>query len=311
MKLFVNLVYPVLLAIFCGLAHAEGKSAALNATDGFVDDWLAIVAKAKEYQPHWITPLATVTARLEQEVRIDVSRQYMNSGLDYTNYVGSKGLELIPTENTEVIINLPNYQTRDVRNATGASKLTYENHGWQDETVLFKYRLLSANEESGNYIVTAFLGAAFPTGYDGLTSSGKATTYSNHKEIYTATLAAGKGWGDRESGLSMQSTLGFSEVVGTQVKMGTNIPSVQWNTTLQGHLYKYFWPEVEINATHFEDGDLHGKNQVLITYGMILGRFKINDHSNFIVGAGYQNSLSDSSSNAYDRGWTSSARVTF
>jgi hypothetical protein len=311
MKLFVNLVYTLLLAIFCGHAYAETNSAELNDGAGFVEDWATMVAKAKEGQPHWITPLATVTARLQQGVRMDASRQYMNNGLDYTNYGGSKGLELIPTENTEVIINLPNYQTRDVRNATGASKLTYANHGWQDETVLFKYRLLSANEESGNYIVTAFLGASFPTGYDGLTNSGKATTYSNHKEVYTATLAAGKGWGDQETGLSLQSTLGFSDVVGEQLKIGTNIPSVQWNTTIQGHLYEYFWPEVEINATHFEDGDLHGKNQVLITYGMILGRFKINDHSNFTIGAGYQNSLSDSTANAYDRGWTSSARITF
>jgi hypothetical protein len=124
-------------------------------------------------------------------------------------------------------------------------------------------------------------------------------------------LAAGKGWGDRESGISIQSTLGFSDIVGTQVKSGTNIPSVQWNTTLQGHVSQYFWPEIELNATHFEDGDLHGKNQVLITYGLILGRFKINDHSNFIIGAGYQDSFSDSKSNAYDRGWTSSARITF
>jgi hypothetical protein len=280
------------------LAYAEESN--------FMDDWMSMVAKTKEEQPHWITPLATVTARLEQEVRFDVSKQYMNNGLDYTNYGAGKGLELIPTENTEIIINLPNYQTRDPRNATGTTKLNgYKvDAAWQDETLLAKYRLLSANEENGNYILTAFLGASLPTG------SG-VDTYSNHKEVYTATLAAGKGWGDRETGVSLQSTFGLSDIVGKQIKTGTNIPSAQWNTTLQGHVYQYFWPEIELNATHFEDGPLHGKNQVLVTYGLILGRFKINDHSNFIIGAGYQDSLSDSKSNAYDRGWTSSARITF
>jgi hypothetical protein len=300
-----------MLFLCTGHAFAEDKSAELNAEGSFMDEWMAMVAKTKEVQPHWITPLATVTARLEQEVRLDISKQYMNSGLDYTNYGGGKGIEFIPSENTEIIINTPNYQTRDARNTMGANKLTYANNGWQDENVLLKYRLLSTNEESGNYIVTAFLGASFPTGYDGLTQSDKATTYSNHKEVYTATLAAGKGWGDRETGLSIQSTLGLSDIIGTQFKTSTNIPSVQWNTSLQGHLYQYFWPEVEINSTHFEDGDLHGKNQVLITYGIIVGRFKINNYSNLIIGAGYQNALSNSTSNAYDRGWTSSARIAF
>ena len=295
----------------------DNSSTAKADSGGFVDNWMSMVAQTKEEQPHWITPLATVTPRLEQEFRMDASKQYMNSGLDYTNYGGGKGLELIPTENTEIIINLPNYQTRDARNATGTSalfnkngSLKYSDSGWQDESLLLKYRLLSANEENGNYIVTAFLGASFPTGDEEIATAGKPTTYSNHKEVYTATLAAGKGWGDRESGFSVQSTLGLSDITGARTLV-TNIPSVQWNTTFQGHLNEYFWPEVEVNATHYDNGPLSGKNQVLVTYGVMLGRFKINDHSNFIVGAGYQNALSDSTSNAYDRGWTASARITF
>ncbi len=276
------------------------------ADDGsFIDDWMAMVAKTKEEQPHWVTPLATVTPRLEQEVRIDISKQYMNNGLDYTNYGGGKGLEVIPTEDTEIIINLPNYQTRDVRNSKGTTTLgNNPDSAWQDESLLVKYRLLSANEENGNYILTAFLGVSLPTATD-------EWTYSNKKDVYTATIAGGKGWGDRQSGVSIQSTLGLSEITGTQLKSGTNIPSAQWNNTLQGHVSEYFWPEVEVNATHFEDGAYHGKNQVMLTYGLMLGRFKINDHSNFIFGAGYQDSISDTRSNPYDRGWTTSARITF
>jgi hypothetical protein len=293
------------------------SATAMADSRSIVDNWMSMVTQAKEEQPHWITPLATVTPRLEQEIRMDISKQYMNSGLNYTNYGGGKGLEIIPTENTEIVINLPNYQTRDTRNAAGTSSLynkngylKYSDSGWQDESLLLKYRLLSANEENGNYIVTVFLGAFFPTGDDELSTSGNATTYSNHKEVYTVTLAAGKGWGSRESGFSVQSTLGLSDITGSRTLV-TNIPSVQWNTTFQGHFEKYFWPEIEVNATHFDNGPLTGKNQVLITYGAMLGRFKLNDHSNLIIGAGYQNALSNSSSNAYDRGWTTSARITF
>jgi hypothetical protein len=270
----------------------------------FFSNWADMVTKSKEEQPHWITPLSTVTPRLEQEIRFDVSEQFMNSGQNYSNYGAGKGLELIPTENTEVILNLPNYQNRTARNSKGKNAFTGD--GWQDESLLTKYRILSANEERGNYIVTAFLGASFPTG-------SSVGTFSNHMKVYTASLSAGKGWGSRVSGISMISTLGLSDIVGTpptSATNNTNIPSVTWNTTLQGH-YDYFWPEIEINASHFEEGKLKGKNQVLVTYGVILGRFKISEHSNLIIGAGYQNALSNSSSNAFDRGWTSTARITF
>ena len=59
----------------------------------------------------------------------------------------------------------------------------------------FKYRLMSANEENGNYILTAFMGLSVPTGSEAFTE--------NHY-IVTPTIAFGKGWGD----FDFQSTLG-------------------------------------------------------------------------------------------------------
>jgi len=282
------------LITFSIILHNQTSSA-----DG-LNDWQLMVGASKEAQPHWITPIATVTPRLEQEIRLDLTKQYMTNGSTYTNYGAGKGLELIPSENTEIVINLPNYQTRD----GGASSEVngYINRAWQDETLLLKYRFLSANEESGNYILTGFLGASIPTGSD-------YSTFSNQKEVYTATLAAGKGWGSRESGLDIQSTLGISSIAGEQKKIGTNIPSVAWNTTLQAHVYKYFWPEVEMNVSHFEDGPAHGKNQIIMTYGLVLGRLKVTDNSNFIIGVGYQNAISDYT--LYSHGWNLTTRLTF
>ncbi len=264
------------------------------------NEWRLMVDTTKEAQPHWITPVATVTPRLEQEIRLDYTKQYMANGATYTNYGAGKGLEIIPTENTEIVINFPNYQTRD-----GGPSSTIKDHvssAWQDESLLVKYRFLSANEENGNYILTGFLGASLPTGSDN-------STFSNHKEVYTATLAAGKGWGDRHTGIDIQSTFGVSSIAGEQIKTGTNIPSVAWNTTLQAHVYEYLWPEIEMNVSHFEDGPAHGKNQVIMTYGLMLGRFKLSEHSNFIIGGGYQNSVSDYT--LYGHGWNISSRITF
>jgi hypothetical protein len=79
--------------------------------------------------------------------------------------------------NTELIVGVPAYQTRN----TPKGKVD----GWADESLLLKYRFVSANEESGNYIVTGFMGVSLPTGGD---------AFTNHTAIFTPTIAAGKGW---------------------------------------------------------------------------------------------------------------------
>ena len=38
----------------------------------FLDDYFARVARNQAEQPHWVTPVATVTPRLEQEFRYDI-----------------------------------------------------------------------------------------------------------------------------------------------------------------------------------------------------------------------------------------------
>ena len=75
--------------------------------EGYFRNWFVRSDKAKEEQPHWMTPIVTVTPRLEQEVREDVLWQPRPNGRYLTNYGGQKGLELIPTENTEIIIGIP------------------------------------------------------------------------------------------------------------------------------------------------------------------------------------------------------------
>jgi Putative MetA-pathway of phenol degradation len=58
--------------------------------------------------------------------------------------------------------------------------------GFGDVAFQIKYRLLSANEEHGNYILTAFLGWSVPTG---------SYTNGSLHAIITPTIAYGKGFG--------------------------------------------------------------------------------------------------------------------
>src|ERR1700690_1127015 len=75
----------------------------------FLDDYFRRVAEQQAEQPHCVTPVATVTPRLEQEIRYDIFWQGHADGTTTENYGGSKGLELIPAKNVEVIIGIPPY----------------------------------------------------------------------------------------------------------------------------------------------------------------------------------------------------------
>lgn len=282
-----NKTYPIAFAITSSLlvfpAYAE--------EDSFFTNWLDNVSRTQESQPHWMTPLVTVTPRLEQEYRFDYNHLDKPKGAKLDNYGGGKGIEFIPSENTEVIVGVPAYQEQDTQKASTTGS------GWGDESLLLKYRILSANEEHGNYIVSAFLGASFPTGSD---------LFTNHHTIITPTIAAGKGWGDREAGVDVQTTLGMSIPTGGINELGK--PLV-WNTALQGHIWK-LWPEIETNYTHWYDGPHSGKSQLVVTYGTTIGRFEIEKRIKAIVGLGYQ-TVQGTPEVTLNHGMTATVRITF
>ncbi|HML27250.1 MAG TPA: hypothetical protein PKE16_00125 [Hyphomicrobium sp.] len=263
-----------------------------NAIQDFFARWQEISHAAKASQPDWMTPLATVTPRLEQEFRSDQFFEQMGNGGHLNVYDGGKGFEFIPTMTNEVLINLPPYEERTrIKQASG----------WGDwPAVTIKQRLISANKENGDYIVTAFFGVQAPTG---------DVPFTNDAWVITPTLAAGKGWGD----FDIQATVGVPIPLEHENKIGTSIVT---NIAFQYHLAKYFWPEFEVNYTHWADGERSGKDQVFLTPGLILGRFKVCDDSNLIIGAGYQFAVSPKTTSpvltpTYDSNWIVTTRLSF
>ena len=282
---------PPLVAQLTG----RGAPASSNPIYDYFANWQVRVEQAQASQPHWMTPLVTVTPRLEQEVRYDQYWETRGNGSTLDIFDSGKGLELIPTGTNEVLINPPAYQYK------GNTK--HPANGWLDDQFLVvKQRLVSANEESGNYIVTAFLGVT--------AASGNAA-FTNKTWIVTPTIAAGKGWGD----FDVQATLGANIPFKNQSTLGTSIPI---NVAFQYHLFKYFWPEFEVNDTYWIDGkERGGKDQVLLTPGVILGRFVIKDRIKAIIGGGYQVAVSPhyvdttEQTPAYNHAWILSARLAF
>lgn len=119
--------------------------------------WQDRVKEAQDSQPHWMTPLVTVTPRLEQEIRYDQTSQQLGNGAHIESFDNGKGLELIPTTTNEILFNAPPYFLR----SSGTGQIT----GLGDwPVVTVKQRIVSANEENGNYILTAFFGVQAPIG---------------------------------------------------------------------------------------------------------------------------------------------------
>src|SRR5215510_6766313 len=74
----------------------------------FWSAWFQRVDRSQGVQPRWVTPLATTTARLEEEWRSDVF-WVQRPGDTLTNIGGGKGPSVIPVERVEIIVSPPPY----------------------------------------------------------------------------------------------------------------------------------------------------------------------------------------------------------
>jgi hypothetical protein len=283
-------------------ATAVGHSCALTTSDGaygcrlsdFFESWAKASEAARASQPHWITPLMTVTARIEQNIRYDQYAEHLGNGADMNVFDGGKGIRLITSTTNEILISAAPYNER--------TNVSHPVSGWGDWPFLtVKQRLISANEENGNYIVSAFIGAQAPTG---------KVPFTNDAWVMTPTLAAGKGWGD----FDVQGTVGTPIPLEHESLIGTSIVT---NVAFQYHLSKYLWPEFEVNYTYWADGQRSGKNQVFLTPGVVLGRFEISKYKSLVVGVGYQFAISPKPTAqpvltpVYDSNWIGSVRLSF
>jgi hypothetical protein len=229
---------------------------------GFLSGWFERVSRTQAEQPHWLAPVFTATPRLEEMYVYDISSQNTAKG-DLTNFGGSRGLLLIPGERFNIIATPPSYYAHQNANI---------HDGFGDAAFLVKYRLAAKNEETGNYVVTAFLGATIPTG-----------SYANgsRNAVLTPSLGFGKGWGN----FDIQSTVGVGIPVSDVRVLGT---PVLYNTAFQYRILKKLWPELEVNAAFFPNGPKAGNEQVFVSPGLILGKFHLWKRVGFAIGGGIQ-----------------------
>jgi hypothetical protein len=255
-KILRSLALSLVMSV-CTLSLSSAQDSGIG---GYFSNWFPRVTKTQAEQPHWITPLYTTTPRLEEEFRADITWTPATGG-EGLNYLGGKGVELIPTEHTEIILGLPPYQVP----VTGPD-------GFGNIPLTLKYRLFAGNEEQGNCIVTAFLAGSIPYG-----------RFASKYGSITPTIAFGKGYRN----FDFQSTLGWTIPTGGRQKSGT---PVAYNMAFQYRVLRKLWPELEANVTLWPNGStqLVGQKQVFMSPGLVAGRFHLWRRLGFSIGTGEQ-----------------------
>ncbi|MGB7188786.1 MAG: transporter [Acidobacteriaceae bacterium] len=243
---------------------------------------------AQSRQPSWSVPLNQPYPMLIQVFRFDTARQITPAHADNWNFGVSKGLNIVPGFNSEFDFYPPSYLMHN----SGAKD------GFGDPMFGYKYRIASGNEAHGNYAIAAQLTATIPTG-----------SYSNGSAdaVLGPTFEAGKGWGR----FDIISCVGGSLPTGDTAKLGRVIA---WNTTAQYKVHKYFFPEIESNATYFFGGKNDGKTQNFLEPGLTTAKFKVRpgnetSRTGFAFGAGIQ--IATSSFHTYNHQLVFTSRFIF
>ncbi len=122
-------------------------------------------------------------------------------------------------------------------------------------------RVLSANDQQGDSILTAFVSTSFPT---------RTNHNGQPKAVITPTLAYGKGW----SVFDMQGTTGVSDPAASTSLIGR---TYRWNHAVRVHAASRLWPELEINRNWFSGGKNDGRSQTFLTPGVVIGRTPITE----------------------------------
>jgi len=260
---------------------------AAKSRPGFIATWKERVGETLSKQPSWPIPLVTASSGLVECFRSDFSRQITPAGTDTWNYGNGKGANLVPWYNTEFDAAVPPYIQHNSK----------AQDGFGDFSMLLKYRLAAADAAHGNYSFSASIGSSLPTG-----------SYKNGSPDATVipTIYAGKGFGR----FDVQSTIGATLPVADTAKLGR---VMAWNMVAQYHLGKYFWPEIENNASFYHAGQNDGRTQNFVTPGLMISKIRFSSdsqsHNALVFGGGMQ--IATSHFHTYNHGLVLTMRTIF
>jgi hypothetical protein len=253
----------------------------------FLQRFLAHTHDMGQIQPQSTTPFVIPDPRLVQYARFAVSHQYTTTGTETVNYGSAHGGGIILYHRFQLDFAPPSYI---VHNSTVKD-------GSGDATLLVKWRVASSGPAHHNYVVTADLAKSWTTG-----------SYSNGSRtgIFTPIVATSKGFGNK---FYVLSSIAGTLPTGKIAKQGRTI---LWNEGVQYHPARWFWLDMENNATFYKGGSNDGKTQNFITPGffyVLKPKSWSPTHPFFAFGEGMQ--IATSSFHSYNHNLISDFRFVF
>jgi hypothetical protein len=246
--------------------------------------WRRMADREEASEPNWLSPLATTSGRIKDELRYEMWHQTTPTGSTISTFGGGKGLEFIAAPRVQLLLGVPSYIGHSAPSPTD---------GFGDLPLMLKFRVASGNESNGDFLVTFLLSATVPSA-SRPNGAGEA--------VLTPTLALGKGWRK----FDVQTTFGANLPAADTQRLGRQL---LWNTTFQYRAGWKLWPEVEANSTFFEQGPSAGETQTFLTPGLGFGRVRLFRGLRFSMGGGLQ--IAVTRFHTYNHRWMLSVRFPF
>jgi hypothetical protein len=257
----------ILFVLFASASTALFAQSYYQSSSGFFDKWQARASATQALQPKWMVPVVSPYPMLIQVFRSDFTRQISPTHVTTWNLGTTRGLNLIPFARTEVDVFVPPYFEHSDKTPDGFGDFSFSG----------KFRILSANEKHGNYLLSTFVTTTLPTG-----------SYKNGATNATITpaITGGKGFGKFDAMVVIGSAL----PTGNTATIGRTL---SFNGVFQYHVQKYIWPELEINTTAWYGGSKDGKVQTFLTPGLMLGKYSFHtkdatSRTGLAAGVGFQ-----------------------
>src|SRR5258707_12939337 len=147
-KLSLSVVVATLIA--SNAFGQDGDSGQAQPKHSWYRKWRNAVDRTKANQPDWLSPLATTSGRLKDELRYDVWRQPVTGGKAAWQLGGNKGLEFVATSRTQIMLGIPTYILQPPNSPTA---------GFGDLPLQLKFPIASPEHPEENYRVTFVLSA--------------------------------------------------------------------------------------------------------------------------------------------------------
>jgi hypothetical protein len=143
----------------------ESKQKEENRKRRFFRSWLQMAAKTQAKQPDWLSPLATTSGRLKQELRYDIWDQPTAQGNRTYQFGGGKGLEFITSSRTQVLAGIPSYILRSPNGPPGGfgASAPTGSHGYGAGNAVLT-PTLAFGKGFGRFDVQSTVGVNLPAG---------------------------------------------------------------------------------------------------------------------------------------------------